>query len=389
MAKAAPLRVAVLGAGPVGLEAALYARTLGLTVAVYEKGQVGEHLARWGHTRLFTPFGSNVTPLGLKAIREENPRHAVTGEAETLTGREFREAYLVPLSESAALIESLHTQHAVLFVGRSRPAKKSEADDPRTPLPPFRLLVRSEGGQERIDTADVVLDCTGTYGRPNWLGDGNIPATGEVPARAHIAAGLEDVLGARKDHYAGRSIVLVGDGYSAAATMCQLATLAEGHPSTWVFWLTRGGRSQPLPRVAGDPFKERDRLAARANSLAMRCDANLAFHPQTHLDEVVCHGPERGFRIAARCAGRPVTWDVERVIANVGYRADLRLCEGLRVDEPAGRPETREPGYYLLGAKSYGRDSSFFLKDGFGQIRKVFALLTGNPRLDLYSKRAA
>ncbi len=386
MAKAAPPRIAVLGAGPVGLEAALYARTLGLPVSVYEKGQVGEHVHRWGHVRLFTPFGMNVTPLGRQTLLREKPTRELPGDADLVTGREYRDGYLVPLSESAALLEHLHPQHAVLFVGRGKPAEKADA---RTPPPPFRLLVRADGGQERVDTADVVLDCTGTFGRPNWLGDGNIPAIGEVPARVHTATGVEDVLGARAAHYGGKSVVLVGDGYSAATTICQLATLAEQHSATWVFWLTRGGRTQPLPRVPNDPFKERDRLAAKANSLATRCDGNLEFHPHTLIDEVVCHGPDRGFRVAARCHGKPMTWEVERVIANVGYRPDLRICDGLKVDEPAGRIETREPGYYVLGAKSYGRDSAFLLRDGFAQVRQAFAAITGNPRLDLYTNKAA
>ena len=54
---ATPPRVAILGAGPVGLEAALYAAALRLPFTVYERGRVGEHLRRWGHVRLFSPFG--------------------------------------------------------------------------------------------------------------------------------------------------------------------------------------------------------------------------------------------------------------------------------------------------------------------------------------------
>ena len=38
----AKLRIAILGAGPIGLEAALYARTLGHTVMVFEQGQVAD-----------------------------------------------------------------------------------------------------------------------------------------------------------------------------------------------------------------------------------------------------------------------------------------------------------------------------------------------------------
>ena len=63
MSKSAPPRVAVIGAGPVGLEAALYAKACGLPVAVYDRGAIAEHLRRWGHARMFTPFGMNATPL--------------------------------------------------------------------------------------------------------------------------------------------------------------------------------------------------------------------------------------------------------------------------------------------------------------------------------------
>lgn len=386
MSKVGPLRVAVIGAGPIGLEAALYAKTCGLSVAVYDRGGLAEYVRRWGHVRLFTPFGWNVTALGLKTILHEKPSRSLPAESDLVTGREFRDAYLVPLGESEPLLESLHLENTILHVGRSGSVKKSEVEESRRP---FRLLVRDVKGQERIDVADAVLDCTGTYGTPNWLGDGNVPALGETSARTQIATGPEDVLGERKGHYAGRSIILVGDGYSAATTMCGLAAIAEEHPATWVFWLTRGPRGSPLSRIANDPLRERDRLAAKANSLATRCDGNLEFHPQTLLDEVVSHGPDRGFRVAGRSNGKPTSWDVERVIGNVGYRPDRTICASLRVDEPAGKIATREPGYFLVGAKSWGHDAGFLWRDGFEQIKQLFATITNNPRLDLYGKKAA
>ena len=46
-------RIAVLGAGPVGLEAALYARKLGYPVTVYERGRLAEHVQRWGAVSRF------------------------------------------------------------------------------------------------------------------------------------------------------------------------------------------------------------------------------------------------------------------------------------------------------------------------------------------------
>jgi hypothetical protein len=386
MAKTGPVRIGVIGAGPIGLESALYAKLNGFSVAIYDRGGIAEHIRRWGHTRLFTPFGLNVTSLGLKTILHEKPSRTLPAESDIVTGREFRDAYLVPLGESEQLLESLHLEQTVLQIGRTSSTKKSEPDDSRRP---FRLLIRDVKSQERIDIADIILDCSGTYGSPNWLGDGNMPAVGEIAARPHIAGGLEDVLGERKGHYAGRSVALIGDGYSAASTMCALAELAEEHPSAWVFWLSRGPRGQPLPRFPNDPFRERDRLAAKANSLATRCDGNLEFHPQTVLDEVICHGTDKGFRIAGRSNGKPVSWEVERLIANVGYHPSRSFCAGLRVDDTSGSIETREPGYYVLGSKSWGHDSGFLIRDGFDQIKKLFAAITGNPRLDLYGKKAA
>ncbi|HVW37886.1 MAG TPA: FAD-dependent oxidoreductase, partial [Pirellulales bacterium] len=48
MAVDTPARIAILGAGPIGLEAALYARYLGYDVDIYERGRAAENLLRWG-----------------------------------------------------------------------------------------------------------------------------------------------------------------------------------------------------------------------------------------------------------------------------------------------------------------------------------------------------
>src|SRR5688572_26587388 len=97
-------RVAVLGAGPVGLEAALYARRLDLDVTVYERGRVAEHWQRFGHVRLFSPFGMNATPLGRAALR----RHDLPADADCVTAKQHFEAYLQPLSQTDELRDRLH-----------------------------------------------------------------------------------------------------------------------------------------------------------------------------------------------------------------------------------------------------------------------------------------
>jgi thioredoxin reductase len=381
MAKAGP-RLAVLGAGPIGLEAALLARKLGLTVTVYERGRIGENLERWGFVKLFTPFGANSTNLGRSIVRAEHKGHDLPGDNDFLRGRDYVAAYLQPLAASSLLADAIKTEQQVVAVSR---AGMMKTDGPRDATP-FRMLLRDNKGNESYADADVVFDCTGTFGNPRNLGDGGLPAIGELAARPQIASGLEDILGGQKGKYAGKTILLVGAGYTAATHVDLLAELAKQSPETWVIWLARGPRSTPMPRLANDPFRERDRLAVRANSLATRGEGNVEFHPSATIESIVSLGPDKGFQVTERIAGLKKSWDVDRIIASVGYRPDFSIYRELQVQEcpinegPAnGSIVTTEPNFFVLGAKSRGRDSQFLLKTGFEQVREALARVTGKP----------
>jgi thioredoxin reductase len=410
-----PPRVAILGAGPVGLEAALYASALGLPFAVYERGRVGEHLRRWGHVRMFSPFGMNSTPLGRARVRADLPEHALPADGAIVTGREHVAVYLEPLALSPALTPSIHENTTVLRVGRCGLLKEDHPGDARRGKEPFRLLLRDDKGKERVEQADAVLDCTGVYGHPRWLGEGGIPAVGEIACRKDFAHGLEDVAGEKRPVYADKTTLVIGSGYSAATTVCALAALAEKHPATWVIWLARGAGTLPIKRFVNDPLRERDQVAVRANNLATRPDGNVEFHAQTVVESIESAGPDRGFKVGGRSAGKPVSWDVERIIANVGYGPDTDLYRELQVHEcyaslgpmglatallkhgggdcltaPSPGPaalRNPEPNFFVLGAKSYGRNSNFLVRTGFEQVRDAFALVTGKPGLDLYKPR--
>jgi thioredoxin reductase len=407
MAQSLP-RIAILGAGPVGLEAALYAQALKFPLTVFERGRVGENILRWGHVKLFTPFGLMATPLGRAAIKSESPKHELPGDGDYVTGRDYVGNYLEPLAMSGQLIDNLKLDSRVMQIGRAgllknepRPSGRNWSDHP------FRILVRDTKGEESVAEADIVLDCSGTFGQPRWLGESGIPAVGEVAARPQIAGGVEDVLGKDKNKYSGKAVLVVGGGYTAATHVCLLADLANNHPEQWTIWLARDSRSTPLPRYANDHFRERDRLAARANMLACRGEGNLEFHANSTVSSVVSHGPDKGFMVTARVAGKPMTWNVDRVIASVGYSPDATLYRELHVhecpatlapagmsaalaksagDEMAGSPggpaalKTAEPNYFVLGAKSFGRGGQFLMRTGFQQVRDVFSLITGKSQ---------
>src|SRR5207244_3750629 len=208
------------------------------------------------------------TSLGRSAIKAANSDHDFPADDACITGHEHRTKYLQPLAKAELLDGGIHADTTVLKIGRQAYLKSDEPGPPGRARQPFRLLVHDGKKGERIEEADIVLDCTGTYGQHRWLGAGGIPAVGELAAEANIVYSLEDVGGERKNHYAGKNILVSGSGFSAATTVCNLATLAENHPATWVIWLARGQSTQPIKRIAGDPLRERDRLAVRANTLA-------------------------------------------------------------------------------------------------------------------------
>ncbi len=396
MAIDTPARIAVLGAGPIGLEAALYARYLGYDVDVYERGQVAEHVGRWGHVRMFTPFGLNRSSLGLAALKAQDPNWQPPGDDEVLTGREYRTRYLLPLAQSDLLVDGIHEHTEVLAVGREGWLKTEGPESEERADSDFRLLLRvSDAGghvHEHYATAQAVIDTTGTYALPNWLGPDGLPALGELAARPHVEYGLPDVRGAARERYAGRNVLLVGDGDSAVTTLVALADLASQTSDTWITWVTRTAAPETPSSELGclEHANDRERIHEQARRLAAD-DANHVTHlPDTTVESIVWH-PDLE-RFAVRLAGKEADErEFDRVIANVGHRGEPELFEELQVGRVGvGAPLTQrfitsEPDFYVLGAKSWGRDGTFRIEQGLDQIREVFSVIGDRANLDLYA----
>ena len=347
---------------------------------------------------MFTPFSQNCSPLGLAALRAQDPAWQAQAAEALLTGQAFAESYLLPLAASDLLADGLHEQTEVLAIGRDTAIKGELADDDQRADCDFRILLRTvdDSGHvhERVVTADAVIDATGTYANPNWLGQGGLPARGERAARPHIEYGLPDVLGTQRSHYAHRNVLLIGSGDSAVASLVALAELASQAPDTWITWLTRPGEgcSTAVTIAPDDPIVERRKLADRACRLASD-DANHVTHWfDTHVDSITWHAGLERFSVDL--AGKhPGALEFDRVVANVGYRGDATLYEELHV-EHSGRtggpitrnagPVTAEPDFYVLGAKSAGRGSRFLIADGLNQIRRLFTIIGDREGLDLY-----
>lgn len=404
-------RLAILGAGPIGLEAGLYARQLKLPFTIFEQGRIGEHVWRWGHVKLFSPFGMNATPLGRQAIAAVKHDHAFPADDACVSGREHVERYLNPLAD--LMRDRIRTENRVLSIGRVGLFKQDSPGSAERSRHPFLLLVR-ERNQDRFEEVDVVLDCTGSYSHHRWLGPGGIPALGETQAEPHIAYGLVDLLGDAKRDYSNRSILVVGSGYSAATTVGNIAKLGQEHNTTWATWISRAASTQPIKRIANDPLRERDRLAVAANMLATRDDDNVEYRGNTFVEAIEPVNNFQSMRVTLRTGADKKTLEVDKIIANVGYTPDRALYRELQIHECYASfgpmklaaalegsksldclkqvchgPESLrnpEPNFFILGAKSYGRNSQFLMRLGFEQVRDVFTLITGDAKLDLYKK---
>ena len=396
MAIDTPAKIAILGAGPIGLEAALYARFLGYDVVIFEQGRVCEHVQRRGHARLLTPFTENSSPLGLAALTAQDENFHEPEATALLTGRQWLERYLQPLADSDLLSDHLHTNTRVLGVGKEQVRKTDREQD----LPEgdergdwaFRILVRDSDGNERIEMVDGVLDCTGVASHPNFAGHGGLPAVGELRLRDKIVYHLPDVLEAERGLFEDQHTLLIGDGTDAAAAAVLLDELQQQSPATRFTWITSHEHepSGPIEIAKNESSSARQQLAEDANRVTRE---SQAWKWGTHLEGVrtVDNGKFQ-VTLSGQISGEQ-TFD--RILALVGYRGEPSLCGELQiaVDPVSGGNDSPsiirgEANYYVLGEKSAGRNAEqFSFHDGLTQIRQVFAILGDRESLDLYAQR--
>ncbi|MEP7071532.1 MAG: NAD(P)-binding domain-containing protein [Verrucomicrobiota bacterium] len=382
-------RIAIVGGGPIGLEAALAAIERGYAAEVFERGLVADAVRQWGHVRMFSPFSMNATARG--RVRLKHSGIELPKPDELLTGAQFRERYLAPLARSFPA-GAIHENCAVLAIGRSRVLKGDHIGAISRGETAFRLLV-CEDDRERAVTADVVLDCSGTYGQPNQLGDGGIPLPNERLYLEQIHYGIPEFSGAMRARYDGKRVLVVGAGHSAATVICNLAAL---DPATKIHWLMRRDRELPSEEIPDDPLPERARLAAAANRFAR--DHRVILHRAASIAALESH--QAALRVEIVGSTGSATVEVDEIIVATGFRPDLSLTRELQVQTcwategtyplaasllgeasadclktPAFGAEMLihpEPGYFTLGMKSYGRSPNFLLRTGHEQIETVF-----------------
>lgn len=394
----APLPVAVIGAGPVGLAAAAHLLEHGERPLILESGtQVGANVRHWAHVRMFSPWQHVADSASVRLLQSQGWQLPA---ADTLpTGHDLLEYYLLPLASHPAVAPHIRLDSRVVAVARRSMDKMKDAKRADSP---FVLVVQHGDGSETTHEARAVIDASGTWHLPNPMGANGLHAAGEKQLKNRIVYGIPHIH-AQTARYANRRVMVVGSGHSAINIILELSQLQERAPQTHITWAMRG---TSLQRVLGGG--ENDALPARGE-LGMRTRAlleakRLEVVSPLHIQQVKAM-PGNTLLVSGETSSGLVSISVDELIVATGARPDLGMLRELRLDldpslesprqiapmidpnihscgtvPPHGEEQLRQPekDFYIVGMKSYGRAPTFLLATGYEQVRSVAAALAGD-----------
>eukprot|EP00327_Prymnesium_parvum_P037069 CAMPEP_0195621132 /NCGR_PEP_ID=MMETSP0815-20121206/15527_1 /TAXON_ID=97485 /ORGANISM="Prymnesium parvum, Strain Texoma1" /LENGTH=462 /DNA_ID=CAMNT_0040761863 /DNA_START=14 /DNA_END=1402 /DNA_ORIENTATION=+ len=373
------MKVLVVGGGPIGLEAAVLLVKTGFEVLLVERGSMlaaSVHL--WRHVHLFSSNDLNCSTWGLHALSELGDDAPISGGHPT--GSHYIESYLSRLgawlaSQPLCTICLNTTVDAISRGGLLKNEQVKAAGEHARDEQPFEALLVKDGHEEvRVRGISAVLDCSGTYLNPNFLGRGGAPALGErslrssasqlaesspgayeEPASRFFFRGLPDVLGDRRAAFVAsgggvakfRRVAIVGCGYSAATVLLQLRELAMQMPDLplEVDWmLRREVGKEPYAPISNDPLPTRASLINMANAIARGdgCPANMTVrtHRGCAIDELSIIPNSDGTGGCLQLMGeerdeanaeQPMNVLTDVIVSVVGYRPDMELSRELQV----------------------------------------------------------
>jgi thioredoxin reductase (NADPH) len=328
-------RVAVIGAGPIGLELAVALKQAGVDYVQLDAAQIGATIASYPQEMLFHSSADRLSLSGvpIQVADQQKPK---------------REEYL-------AYLRSL-----VMQFGLEVRTYERVEHALRLPSGGFELQTRALTGPRRYHVDAVVL-AIGAMHAPRLLG---IPGE-ELP---HVSHYFFD-----PHTYFGKKLLIVGGRNSAVETAvrCQRAgaevTLSyrrgDFDPVSVKFWL--------LPEVR-----------------AMIRDARVRFLPFT---TPLAIEPGKVLLATTDASAEPYPVDADFVLLMTGYRQDPTLFDLLGVDmqgadrQPLYDPETMEtnvPGVFVAGTAIAGtplRRVSVIVETCHVHIPRIVTRLTGTP----------
>jgi thioredoxin reductase len=387
------LPVVIIGAGPQGLAAAAHLLARGLEPLVLEQGDgPAAAVAEWGHVRLFSEWPELIDSAAARLLASTDWIAPSSGYP---TGADWISDYLAPLA--AALGDRVRFGTRVTGVGRM--GRDLVVDSGRAEQP-FIVHVRGAAGEESRIEAWAVIDASGTWAMPNPAGADGMPALGEQSAKqsgmlTHRIPSAHDAA-----EFAGGHVIVVGNGHSASTAIITLAEVAQASPAMRISWVLRRGEvGGTFGGGDADELPARGALGLRAKAAVE--DGTVALLTGFRVERVVL---KEGRAMLVAEDGRTLE-PADRLVVLTGFRPDLSFLSEVRLDLDFRLQAVRaiaadvdpnvhscgsvratgavdlaqpEPGFFIVGAKSYGRAPTFLAMTGYEQVRSVAAELAGD-----------
>jgi len=323
--------VAVVGAGPCGLAAAIAAQRAGLSAVVFDRGCLVNGIASYPTYMSFFSTAERIAIGGVPfLVATDKP----TRRDALAYYRGVADVYGIAVRQYEA-VQTLRAVRVDPRPGQPEPASAAQARSPRWLL---RSVTRS--GAVRETAAHAVVIATGYFGRPNRLG---------VPGESlpHVRHGYTEGHGAWRE-----PVVIVGGANSAVDAALDMHR-AGAHVTMVHFAPTLDANVKPWVRPEIEARLRDGVIGARFESRV------VAIEPEA----VVVEGPAGTERIAAT-----------QVYTMTGYLPETGLLEqiGVPIDPDSGIPAhdpltmaTPLPGVYLAGVIASGNQANrIFIENG-------------------------
>jgi thioredoxin reductase len=409
MKPATSLPVAIIGAGPVGLAAAAHLTVRHQPFVLFETGDtVAANVLTWKHIRVFSPWRYNIDKAARQLLVQT--RWTSPNDEALPTGEELYHQYFKPLAELPAIKPHIHLQSNVVAIGRTGLDKMKTAGRERLP---YTLQVLQNGAVQHYQ-ARAVIDTSGTWATPNPIGSGGTFAVGEQENSARIFYGIPDIPGIHAARYKNKSIVVVGSGHSSINTILELNALKHQYPDTQIHWVLRKSSIQDVyGGQEKDALEARGALGSKIKQLVN--EDSISVYTPFHIHQIV-NTDDYLSVIGLQNKYQQVLTGIDEIISNTGSRPDFSFLREVRLTidpalesaaaiadlidpnihscgtvRPHGEKELRhsDAGFYIAGAKSYGRAPTFLMATGYEQVRSIVAAIDGdleaaqNVELDL------
>ncbi|MDZ7801377.1 MAG: YpdA family putative bacillithiol disulfide reductase [Trueperaceae bacterium] len=306
------LDLIIVGAGPVGLEAAIRAKRAGMRYRVLDKGPVVNAVYRYPTYMTFFTTSERLEIGG----------HPLVTATDKPTRKEALDYYRKVVHAEALEVET--------FTEVTQLSRDGEG---------FAVATRGRDGSERTLQARFVILATGYFDHPNRLG---VPGE-DLP---HVSHYYDEA----HPHY-GRDVVIVGAGSSAADAALDLF---------------RGGARVTMVH-RGDDFRHSLKYWIRPNLENRVKEGSIHVHFGAEVREI------RPEVVRAVKGPQELAIPAERVFLLTGYHAPPTLLHqvGAEVDEATlaaeldDNFETTVPGLFCIGSAGFGRRTSdVFIENG-------------------------